>query len=145
MTEPKDEKIEQKLPVQITGLEIFPEDIDEYGHVNYKNMPRLFESSQDQYMNNRGIGFEILQKKHGIRSFVKTYQTTMNQQLLVGDELTITTGIGHIGRTSFSFNQQIIKGGESAVDYNIVIVCVDNQGVSTEIPNDVRDALIQEV
>lgn len=136
------EKTQQENPVQITTLVIPRESIDEYGHVNYKQIPSLLEPSQDQYMDEREIGFKSLQENLGIRSFVKANSSVFKQQLLFGDSLTVETEIGHVGNTSFSFNQQILKEGQTAVEYSLTVVCVDENGTPTPLSEDLKQRLI---
>ncbi len=135
------EETQQDIPAQITDLVIPQESIDEYGHVNYKEIPSLLEPAQDQYMNERGIGFKSLQDNLGIRSFVKANSSVFKQQLLLGDNLTVETKIGHIGNTSFSFNQQILKKGETAVEYSLTVVCVDEDGIPISLSRDLKERL----
>ena len=135
------ETTQQENPVQITTLVIPQESIDEYGHVNYKQIPSLLEPAQDQYMNERGIGFKSLQENLGIRSFVKANSSVFKQQLLFGDSLTVKTGIEHVGNTSFSFNQQILKEGQTAVEYSLTVVCVDEDGTPISLSRDLKKRL----
>lgn len=53
---------QQPNPVQLTEVNIGREHIDEYGHVNYKAYPKIFEAGQDDYMNRRGIGFDEIER-----------------------------------------------------------------------------------
>lgn len=141
----KREITQQENPVQITTLVIPQESIDEYGHVNYKQIPSLLEQSQDQYMNDRGIGFALLQENLGIKSFVKANSSVFKQQLLLGDSLTVETKIGHIGNTSFSFNQQIIKEEKVAVEYSLTVVCVDENDTPISLSKDFKESLLSDI
>lgn len=141
------ERIEtpQTHPIQVTEMVIGPEFIDSYGHVNYKAYFALLEPAQDQYIEDRGLnGFDEIERRFGLRSFVKKVELINNSELLEGDKAVVTTSIGHIGNTSFSFIQSIALDGRNVADYTIVIVLTNEQG-KAPIPNQLRDDLLRHI
>lgn len=126
----------------ITPVAIRPEFIDQYGHVNYKRFPDIFESGQDDLMEKciEG-GFDGVDSTYGVRNFVKRTDTTINGQLLAGDEVLQHTSIGRLGSTSITFNQRMEKDGQNVADQTMVVVIVDKDNKPLPIPEDLRGKL----
>lgn len=121
-----------------TLLKVTPEHIDQYGHVNYLAVPKLYEIAQDRALEECGLSFQKLETR-GIRSFVRRTELDYFDQLFEGDEVAVSTAVG-IGNTSMTFDQYMEKAGKRTSQYRLVAVAVDSEGKKTAIPEDVREA-----
>lgn len=124
---------------------VVPDDMaDEYGHVNYKYFPRLFEPAQDAFMEKRGAGFVEIERRWSLRSFVKKLAVTYIGQVRPGESISITTELV-LGNTSMTFKQGIRphRGSASvtAATIELVVVLVEADGTSCPIPDDLRAML----
>ena len=122
-----------------TSLRIDHEHIDQYGHVNYIALPKLYEIAQDKALEACGLSFQGLEADYGIRSFVKRMELDYFDQLFEGDEVNVITGVG-IGNTSMIFDQHMKKAGAITSQYKMVVVAVDSEGKKASIPEAVREA-----
>ncbi len=125
---------EFKMSVRIDG-----EHIDQYGHVNYLALPKLYEIAQDRALEECGLSFQGLETAYGIRSFVRRTELDYFDQLFEGDEVNVITGID-IGNTSMTFDQHMEKAEKRTSQYKLVVVAVDSEGKKVAIPEGIREA-----
>jgi|SRR3989344_3576751 len=124
-----------------TARLVIPTDtVDEYGHVNYKNFPRLFEPAQDDVIYRKIFGFAAIEKHWGLRSFVKRLSVTYEGQLLAGEQATITTDLT-LGNTSVTFAQKMVTKRGPVASLELVVVLVTADGRPCPIPPDLRELL----
>ncbi|MFH0749438.1 MAG: thioesterase family protein [Candidatus Gottesmanbacteria bacterium] len=130
----------QPVPVDQTELTIEVEN-DQYGHVNYKAYPGLFEPGQDAYMSARGLSFDTIEAEHGFRSVVPTYTPKIHAEVFNGDRVNVETRIDRVGNSSFTFGQAMKRGGTHIADYSMVVVLIDGDGAPVSIPDPIRQKL----
>ena len=117
------------------------ENIDEYGHVNYAAIPKFFESFQDQLLMTYGnTSFPDIEKKFGLRSFVKKLEITWDGEVKQGDNCRMETELT-LGNTSMKFTQRLFVRGKLAISLFLVVVIVNNEGIPTPIPHDLKISL----
>ena len=114
--------------------------IDQYGHMNYKAYPALFEPAQDEFMDSRGIGFVAIETRFGLRSVVKLMQVTCHGELLAGDSVDIAT-FAKAGTTSITYVQIAMKSDAVAAEMKLVVVLVDKDGKPTPVPDEIREKI----
>ncbi|OGK29503.1 hypothetical protein A3B02_02685 [Candidatus Roizmanbacteria bacterium RIFCSPLOWO2_01_FULL_42_14] len=131
------------VPARIvtTELAIGSEHIDQYGHVNYKAYPALFERGQDAYMALCGVNFDDIEQRFGLRSVVVSIALNYCNELCQGDQTSMVTVIARLGNSSFTFNQKLVHGEEHVADLEMVVVMVNKDGVPTRIPDELRKML----
>lgn len=129
-----------KVPVDVTEQVIGVEN-DQYGHVNYKSYPFLFEPGQDAYIAARGLSWEGIEQELGLRSVVPTYTPTMHSECFKGDKVSVETRIERIGNTSFTFGQSMKRGETPIADFSMVVVLIDRDGKSVSVPPSIREKL----
>src|SRR3989344_5694355 len=127
-------------PTERTELVIGVEH-DQYGHVNYKDFPGLFEPGQDSFMGSRGIGFDQIEKDYGLRSFVGGFEIKIKSQLHKGDQVYVDTTIEDVDRARITFTQKIIKNGVDAVFYKMHVFIVDQEGKLISVPDEIKERL----
>ena len=118
--------------------------IDEYGHVNYKHFPSLFEPAQDAFMKQRKIGFAEIEKAYGLRSVIKKCAVTYHYQLFEGKEVWVETTL-RLGTTSLTYTQVMkdwMMGVAACVaTLELVVVLIESDGKPCPIPEDLRALL----
>lgn len=124
---------------------VVPSDMaDEYGHVNYKHFPCLFEPAQDALMARRGTSFAGIEGRYGLRSFVKKLAVTYQGQVFSGQNYRITTELA-LGNTSLTYKQNILAYRGYDLDVvatlELVVVLVETDGRPGPIPPDLREML----
>ena len=138
----EDLKGEQPNPVQVTQVTIGSEHIDHYGHVNYKWFPVIFEPGQDAYMEERGIGPDLISEKIGLRGFVRQMVVEYTGQLFEGDKPTLSTSIKGIGKSSYTFYQELRHQDQLIANLELVVVMVDREGRPKQIPDEMRERML---
>ena len=113
--------------------------VDEYGHVNYKNLPRLFEVAQDAFIGCRGLSFSGIEQSWGLRSFVVKMTVIYKAQLREGEQVTIKTALA-LGKTSLTFKQEM-EVPQGSVEIEMVVVLVGSDDRPRPIPSELRAAL----
>ena len=128
-------------PDVVTNVTISNEFIDQYGHVNYKRFPDIFEKGQDDLMGKAGINFEQIEAQYGLRSFVMTMTPTYKGQVKAGDQIKLHTAISKIGNTSIAYSQRMENGGAEVADFQLVVVLVNSEDKPTRIPDALKQRL----
>lgn len=128
-------------PYGVATYKVEKGDIDQYGHVNYKAYPRVFEPGQDQYMDERGVGFAKIEEGYGLRSFVKAFSITYEGQLFQDQQAEIRTRIDRLGRTSINYKQQLFVNNNRIALMQMTVVLVDEFDKPAEIPDVLRQKL----
>lgn len=124
----------------ISRLTIDRQYLDQYGHVNYKDITRLLEPIQDELLERCGTSFDLIELQMGLRSFVKKIEVAHHRELKEGESYGVLTRLG-LGTTSMTFFQDIQIGGEQVVSLLLVVVLVDVQGRPAQIPMPLRKML----
>lgn len=129
-----------QIPVD-TNEYIIGVENDQYGHINYKAYPGLFEPAQDAYMLARGLTFDEIEKDYGLRSVVPTYTTKVRAESFSGDRVNIETRIERVGSSSFTFDQSMRREETAIADFSMVVVMADLEGKPVSIPSPIREKL----
>lgn len=130
-----------QAPNVITEVTIGNEFIDQYGHVNYKRFPDIFEKGQDDLNERAGINFDQIEAQYGLRSFVITMKPTYKGQVKIGDQIKLYTAIDRIGNTSITYGQRMENAGTEVADFQLVVVLVNSEDKPTRIPDDLKQRL----
>jgi len=138
MVEKRSEEVGSPQVPIITEVIIGNEFIDQYGHVNYKRFPDIFEKGQDDLMERAGINFDQIEAQYGLRSFVITMKPTYKGQVKTGDQIKLYTAINRIGNTSITYGQRMENAGMEAADFELVVVFVNSEDKPTRVPDDLK-------
>ena len=130
-----------QTPDVVTNIVIGNEFIDQYGHVNYKRFPDIFEKGQDDLMERAGINFEQIEAQYGLRSFVITMKPTYKGQVKAGDQIRLHTVIDRIGNTSIAYGQRMENGDTGVAEFQLVVVLVNAEDKPTRIPDALKQRL----
>ena len=141
MVENRNEEVGSPQVPIVTEVTIGNEFIDQYGHVNYKRFPDIFEKGQDDLMERAGINFDQIEAQYGLRSFVITMKPTYKGQVKTGDQIKLHTAIDRIGNTSITYGQKMENAGTEVADFQLVVVLVNSENKPTRIPDDLKQRL----
>lgn len=141
MVENRNEEVGSPQVPIVTEVTVGNEFIDQYGHVNYKRFPDIFEKGQDDLMERAGINFDQIEAQYGLRSFVITMKPTYKGQIKAGDQIKLYTAINRIGNTSIIYGQRMENAGTEAADFELVVVFVNSEDKPTRVPDDLKQRL----
>ncbi len=119
---------------------IGPDLIDEYGHVNYKDFPGLFEPAQDDFMAERGCSFEEIERRWSLRSFVCRLAVLYKRPVLAGQAVRILTTVSS-SVSSASYHQVMECSGDTVAELDLLVVFVGKDGRPSSIPQELREIL----
>lgn len=115
--------------------------IDQYGHVNYTAIPKMLEQFQDRLLEVYAkTSFQDIENRFGLRSFVKKMEILWDGEVRQGDISEVETTLD-LGNTSMKFLQKLLVYGRLAVTLSLIVVLVNKEGVSTPIPQELRQYL----
>jgi len=114
---------------------------DKYGHVNFKKYLDLFRLGQDDFAKKRGLSFSEIEKTYGLRSVVRQMNAEYIGEVFPSEKVFINTRIGKVGNSSFTYHQEILKGGKVVTRFVLTIVMIDRYGKPTTIPSGIRTKL----
>jgi acyl-CoA thioester hydrolase len=119
-------------------VRIYYDDTDAGGVVYYANYMKFAERARTEFL--RSLGFENTQIRdsHGIIIVVKSLEADYLSPARLDDLLTIQTRLLSVKNTSFVMEQKALKNGMDIFKMTIVLVCVNEGGRPTKIPDAVK-------
>src|SRR6185437_12871863 len=74
------------------------EQIDGYGHANYRNgHEALLDIGRQAFLESRGMSYDELWEKYGLKSFIYEHYVKTSDQLFLGDMIDIDTSAQILG------------------------------------------------
>jgi acyl-CoA thioester hydrolase len=117
-------------------------ELDPYGHLNNAVYVNWLEHGRLCYLKDRGHTYTSVPETFGVHVVVVRQDLSYKAQVRLLDRLAVTSRIARIGRTSFTFAQEIaFPDGRVAANGEVTMVCVGKDGASAEIPKDLRSLL----
>ena len=134
---------ETDTPTSSMEVEARSYEMDAYAHMNQATAVQWFEHGRLVYLRERGMSYTSIPEDHGLWVMVLRQDVTYRKQVDLGDRFTMTSRIVRFGRTSFTWEHQLlpIGGGDSAIDATVTMVCVDEDGNSSPMPEELRTRL----
>jgi len=125
-----------------TEFEARSYEIDPYGHLNNAVVVQWLEQGRLVYLKDRGLSYDAVPERHGVRVVVVRQDVVYKAQIRVGDRLRLETRVLRCGTTSFDFEHALaFPDGRPASRAEVRMVCIDAEGRSTPIPDALRRAL----
>jgi YbgC/YbaW family acyl-CoA thioester hydrolase len=126
----------------ILDVEARSYELDPYGHLNNAVYVNWLEHGRLCYLRDRGHTYTSVPETFGVFVVVVRQDLRYRAQVRLGDRLRVTSRITRLGRTSFTFSQEIaFPDGRSAAEGEVTMVCVGPDGASTPIPAGLRSLL----
>ena len=109
-------------------VRIYWEDTDAGGIVYYANYLKFMERARTEWLRAAGIEQLPLKEQHGLMFVVVDIEAQYRRPARYGDELLVTCAIAGRTRASFTFQQQVYRGGlqgELLVEGKVRVACLD--------------------
>ena len=117
-------------------------ELDPYGHLNNAVYVNWLEHGRLSYLRDRGHTYTSVPETFGVHVVVVRTDLSYKAQVRLGDRLSVTTRLLKLGRTSFTFAQEIAyPDGRPAASGEVTMVAVGPDGASTPIPDGLRSLL----
>ena len=117
-------------------------ELDPYGHLNNAVYVNWLEHGRLSYLRDRGHTYTSVPETFGVHVVVVRTDLSYKAQVRLGDRLSVTTRLARIGRTSFTFSQEIVfADGRPAASGEVTMVAVGPDGSATPVPSDLRSLL----
>ncbi|MFI5403802.1 MAG: acyl-CoA thioesterase, partial [Planctomycetota bacterium] len=117
-------------------------ELDPYGHLNNAVYVNWLEHGRLCYLRDRGHTYTSVPETFGVHVVVVRQDLQYKAQVRLGDRLSVTSRVARLGRTSFTFAQEIAYAdGRVASSGEVTMVCVGRDGASAEIPAGLRRLL----
>lgn len=125
-------------------VRVYYDDTDAGGVVYHANYLKFAERARTEYL--RSIGFENTQirDEHGIIIVVKSLEAEYLSPSRLDDFLIVQTRLLSVKNTSFVMEQKAVRDGVCVFSMNIVLVCVNEAGRPSKIPDAVKNSFLNE-
>lgn len=125
-------------------VRVYYDDTDAGGVVYHANYLKFAERARTEYL--RSLGFENTQirDEHGIIIVVKSLEAEYLSPSRLDDFLIVQTRLLSVKNTSFVMEQKAIRDGICVFSMNIVLVCVNEAGRPSKIPDTVKNSFLNE-
>lgn len=120
---------------------VYYADTDAGNVVYYANYLRYAEHGRTEFLRAAGLNLPQLVEEYGILFVVVRCEIDYRASARLDDLLTIRTSLAEIGNASLAMDQSILCGETLCADMRISLVCLNDKGRPTRIPDVVRDAM----
>jgi acyl-CoA thioester hydrolase len=101
------------LPVRFTWpVRVYWEDTDGQGVVYYANYLKFMERCRTEWLRSIGVDQVRLRAEQGLIFVIVSLEADYKRPARLDDELTVTCEIEEHGRATFTFRQEIFRGGD---------------------------------
>ena len=118
-------------------------ELDPYGHVNHSVYVQYFEVARSEALAAVGMGLDSLQADRGLNLVVVEIHTRFIASAVMGDDLTVESGLSNVGRAKATWLQRLVRGDEVIAAQEMVSACVGAQGKPLRFPADMVEALAE--
>lgn len=125
-------------------VRIYYDDTDAGGVVYHANYLKLCERARTESLRSMGFENTRIREDHGIIIVVKSLEAEYLSPAKLDDLLTIQTRLLSVKNTSFIMEQKAIRNNICIFSMNIVLVCVNEQGRPSKIPDAVKAVFLKE-
>ncbi len=117
-------------------------ELDPYGHLNNAVYVNWLEHGRLCFLRDRGHTYTSVPETFGVHVVVVRQDLQYKAQVRLGDRLSVTSRIARLGRTSFTFSQEIaFPDGRVASSGEVTMACVGKDGAAAEVPQGLRSLL----
>ena len=115
-------------------LRIYYEDTDHGGVVYYANYLKYMERARTEFLRQRGIELDALQRDTGVLFAVTEAHVHYLRPARFNDALSVYSALTHVRGARLAFVQRVMRGDELLVDGDIRLACIDTEGRAQRIP-----------
>ena len=126
-------------------VRVYYDDTDAGGVVYHANYLKFTERARTEYL--RALGFENskIRDDHGIIIVVKSLEAEYFSPARLDDFLVVQTRVLSVKNTSFVMKQDIYRGEGQIFGMTVILVCVNDAGRPTKIPEALKLSFLKEV
>jgi acyl-CoA thioester hydrolase len=126
-------------------VRVYYDDTDAGGVVYHANYLKFTERARSEYL--RALGYENskIRKDFSIIIVVKNIEAEYFTPARLDDFLTIQTRLLSVKNTSFVMEQKAIRNDVCIFTMTVVLVCINEDGRPTKIPDPVKESFLKEV
>ena len=118
-------------------------DTDAAGIIFFANQLKIVHDAYEELLTTFGLSFEKMLKNTNYFLPIVHAESDYKTPVRVGDVITIAIKVGHIGKTSFSFEYTLKRGKTLVGTAKTVHVAIDQQSrQKITLPNTLRKALM---
>jgi acyl-CoA thioester hydrolase len=101
------------LPARFTWpIRVYWEDTDGQGVVYYANYLKFMERCRTEWLRSIGVDQVGMREQQGLIFVIVSLEADYRKPARLDDELTVTCEIEQAGRATFTFRQEIFRGGD---------------------------------
>ena len=117
-------------------LRVYYEDTDAQGVVYYANYLKFFERARTEFLRTAGYEQKSLMADGAI-FMVRDLSLTLQKPARLDDELTISTKLIKLGKVTFDFKQEALRGDMLLCSGDIRCGCIDGKSFTPyKLPNE---------
>lgn len=122
-------------------IRVYFEDTDAGGIVYHASYLKFAERARTEALRRLGFNQSELRAEYGIRFVVRKITCDYFKPAFLDDLLTVTAETSEIGRSRFHMRQLVMRGDELLTELDVVLVCIDETGRPTRLPEPVAQQL----
>ena len=126
-----------------TDIRVIYGDTDQMGVVYYANYLRYFEAGRNELLRARGARYRDLERSHQLYLPVVDAQVSYKSPARYDDLLSVSTGLGKVGRASVRFVYEVKCEGTLIATGQTTHACIDGQGQVRPLPEEMVALLRQ--
>ena len=122
-------------------FKIYYEDTDSGGVVYYANYLKFIERARTEMINELGFTLTKLLNDYDRLFLVKKIECDYIESCKLEDTLDVQSNILVLKNASFELEQNLLKQNKIIFRSKIVMVCVNSQGATSKIPNELHSLM----
>ena len=108
-------------------------ELDPYDHVNHTKYLAYFEAARVEYLEELGWGL-LSMKERGLQIVVVELHARFLAAASLHDVLTVETEVAEIGRATSTWNQRLVRDGETIATLEVKAAFTDRSGRPRRVP-----------
>ncbi|HAA92556.1 MAG TPA: tol-pal system-associated acyl-CoA thioesterase [Rhodospirillaceae bacterium] len=120
---------------------VYYEDTDAGGVVYYANYLKFAERARSEFLRSIGTGNSQLMADFGVLFAVSGCNVKYRRPAKLDDMLEVHTELTKVGGATMSAAQTVRRDGESLVEMNVDLACLNEAGRPVRLPQSLRAAL----
>lgn len=122
-------------------IRIYWEDTDAAGIVYYANYLKFAERGRTEALRAAGFEQQKLRQQFGIVFVVRRCEIDYLRPARLDDALTVESCLQPPNKARMTMVQRILRGDTLLAELTVTLVCVNEDGVPTRVPDQVKNAL----
>ena len=126
-------------------VRVYYEDTDHGGVVYYANYLKFMERARTELLRDRGIELDELEDAEGVMFAVTEAHVFYRSPALFNDALDVESRLTALKVARLAFRQTILRNGDTLVEADIHLACIDRDGKPKRIPSSVSEIMEREL